>query len=261
MHAGVYAVGHAPLTPRRLVHGGRARLWARMPRCHVVSVPLGAACDRAIARGSTWSRGGGRDASERASRRTRARRCCRATSRTSDGIPCTTIARTLLDLAAVLPRRAVERAFDQAEVLEVLDARQIEDVLARTRGHRGQRDPARDRRRARAREHGDAQQARGALPRDLPARRAAARRRSTRGSRWSRPATRPTSCGAAAGSSPRSTVPRRPRDAARVRARPPPRPAAHARRLSRRAVHRSARSSTSRPPSRSTMRALLAQAA
>ena len=54
-----------------------------------------------------------------------------------DGIPCTTVARTLLDLAAVLPRRAVERAFDQAEVLEVLDARQIADVLARAGGHQG----------------------------------------------------------------------------------------------------------------------------
>jgi very-short-patch-repair endonuclease len=41
------------------------------------------------------------------------------------------------DLAAVLPRRAVERAFDEAEVLRVLDARQIEDVLERTNGHRG----------------------------------------------------------------------------------------------------------------------------
>jgi hypothetical protein len=54
-----------------------------------------------------------------------------------DGIPCTSVARTLLDLAAVIPRRQVERAFDQAEVLQVLDANQIEDVLGRTHGHRG----------------------------------------------------------------------------------------------------------------------------
>ena len=56
---------------------------------------------------------------------------------TVDGIPCTTVARTLLDLAAVLPRRAVERAVDQAEVLQVLDARKIEEVLGRAGGHRG----------------------------------------------------------------------------------------------------------------------------
>ena len=54
-----------------------------------------------------------------------------------DGIRCTSVARTLLDLAAVLPRRAVERAFDEAEVLQILDARTIEDVLARAGKHRG----------------------------------------------------------------------------------------------------------------------------
>ncbi|MEA2170840.1 MAG: hypothetical protein QOF76_4140 [Solirubrobacteraceae bacterium] len=54
-----------------------------------------------------------------------------------DGIPCTSVARTLLDLAAVVPRRQVERAFDQADVLQVLDATAIEDVLGRTNGHRG----------------------------------------------------------------------------------------------------------------------------
>lgn len=54
-----------------------------------------------------------------------------------DGIRCTTVARTLLDLAAVVPRHDVERAFDQADVLEVLDAREIVDVLERTSGHRG----------------------------------------------------------------------------------------------------------------------------
>jgi hypothetical protein len=58
---------------------------------------------------------------------------------TISGIRCTSVARTLLDLAAVLPRRAVERAFDQAEVLRVLDARQIEDVLQRNKGHHGHR--------------------------------------------------------------------------------------------------------------------------
>jgi len=53
------------------------------------------------------------------------------------GIRCTSIARTLLDLAAVRPRRDVERAFDQAELLQVLDAGPIEDVLARAGGHGG----------------------------------------------------------------------------------------------------------------------------
>jgi very-short-patch-repair endonuclease len=53
------------------------------------------------------------------------------------GIPCTSLARTLLDLAAILPRRAVERAIDQAELLQLLDAKAIQDVLERTHGHKG----------------------------------------------------------------------------------------------------------------------------
>jgi very-short-patch-repair endonuclease len=43
-----------------------------------------------------------------------------------DGIPCTTVARTLLDLAAVVPGRSTERAIEQAEVQEVLDYRSPE---------------------------------------------------------------------------------------------------------------------------------------
>jgi predicted transcriptional regulator of viral defense system/very-short-patch-repair endonuclease len=50
---------------------------------------------------------------------------------TVDGIPVTTIARTILDLATVLPRRAVERAMDQAEILQALDGRALEDQLER----------------------------------------------------------------------------------------------------------------------------------
>jgi hypothetical protein len=48
-----------------------------------------------------------------------------------DGIPCTTVARTLLDLAEVIGQRPLERAFDESEVLELLDLRAIEDQLAR----------------------------------------------------------------------------------------------------------------------------------
>jgi predicted transcriptional regulator of viral defense system len=50
-----------------------------------------------------------------------------------NGVPCTTVARTLLDLAEVVNRRALERAFDQAEILEVFDLRALEDQLARNR--------------------------------------------------------------------------------------------------------------------------------
>jgi predicted transcriptional regulator of viral defense system len=48
-----------------------------------------------------------------------------------NNIPCTTVARTQLDIADVLDQRRVERAFDQADVLEVFDLRALEDQLAR----------------------------------------------------------------------------------------------------------------------------------
>lgn len=53
------------------------------------------------------------------------------------GIPCTSVARTLLDLAAILDRRGVERALDRAETLREFDLRSIEDLLARSRRARG----------------------------------------------------------------------------------------------------------------------------
>jgi very-short-patch-repair endonuclease/predicted transcriptional regulator of viral defense system len=56
---------------------------------------------------------------------------------THDAIPCTTLARTLLDLADAIDRRGVERAVDQAEVLRLFDLRAVEDVLSRGNGRRG----------------------------------------------------------------------------------------------------------------------------
>lgn len=48
-----------------------------------------------------------------------------------NGIPCTTIVRTLLDLAEVVTRRELERAFDQGEIIEGLDLNAINDQIAR----------------------------------------------------------------------------------------------------------------------------------
>jgi len=53
------------------------------------------------------------------------------------GIPCTSVARTLLDLADVVDRRGVERAIEQAEILRILDVRALNDVLDRGKGRRG----------------------------------------------------------------------------------------------------------------------------
>ena len=54
-----------------------------------------------------------------------------------DGIPCTALARTLLDLAEAVDRRGIERAIEQAEVLRLFDLRAVEDVLDRSNGRRG----------------------------------------------------------------------------------------------------------------------------
>jgi predicted transcriptional regulator of viral defense system len=53
-----------------------------------------------------------------------------------DGIPCTTVARTLFDLADVTGRRGLERAFDQSESLEVFDLLAMQDQLERNTGRR-----------------------------------------------------------------------------------------------------------------------------
>jgi hypothetical protein len=51
-----------------------------------------------------------------------------------DGIPVTSVARTLFDLAETLPPRQLERVFDKAEQLQVFDLRAIERVRDRCHG-------------------------------------------------------------------------------------------------------------------------------
>lgn len=61
-----------------------------------------------------------------------------AADRTSvDGIPCTSVSRTLLDLAAVVSCRGLRYAVKQAEVERVFDLSEMNELLARSRGRRG----------------------------------------------------------------------------------------------------------------------------
>jgi hypothetical protein len=53
------------------------------------------------------------------------------------GIPCTSVARTLVDLAGVLPRWRLRSAVRQAEVLRLLDVRQVEATAGRISRPRG----------------------------------------------------------------------------------------------------------------------------
>ncbi len=53
------------------------------------------------------------------------------------GIPCTTVPRTLLDLAAVVHIEELRRAISEAEVLRLLDHQAVRRLIKRSRGRRG----------------------------------------------------------------------------------------------------------------------------
>ena len=132
LHRGVYAVGHARLTQR-------GRLWAALLACggaHVAVISHRAAA-------AVWELApppaGPIDVTTlRASRSVAGIRVHRTSSlhpqdvhRSHDGLTVTTVARTLLDLAAILPPTRLERACHQAEIQRCLDATAIADVLVR----------------------------------------------------------------------------------------------------------------------------------
>jgi very-short-patch-repair endonuclease len=54
-----------------------------------------------------------------------------------NGVPCTTIERTLLDLAAVLPLWELRRALAEAEVLQILNHDVLRLLIRHCRGRRG----------------------------------------------------------------------------------------------------------------------------
>ena len=54
-----------------------------------------------------------------------------------EGIPCTTVARTLLDLAETVDRTALEKAVEQADKLRIFDLAAVVDVTERAGNRRG----------------------------------------------------------------------------------------------------------------------------
>jgi very-short-patch-repair endonuclease len=136
VYRGVYAVGHPWLTSEGrwmaavLAYGPEAALSHRSSAAHRGLRPDNrATTDISLPR---------RSARTRAGVRVHATTTLRPEDVTvHEGIPCTTVARTLLDLAEVISRRGVERAVEQAEVLRVFDGRAVDAVLARAAGRRG----------------------------------------------------------------------------------------------------------------------------
>jgi hypothetical protein len=136
IHAGVYAVGHPVLGPngRRMAavlacgpgaalsHASAGALWELRPSAAVltdVSVP----------------RPGGQRRPRLRIHRAPDLRPDEIT--TKDAIPVTSPARTLLDLAAILQRRALEQALDRAEVQRLTDYPALAALARAHPGHHG----------------------------------------------------------------------------------------------------------------------------
>lgn len=135
LHRGVYAAGHASL--RREGH------WLAA----VLAIGHGAVLshrDAAALHELRPSNGSLVDVSTSAERKSTAkvrvhgRRVCDARDVTTlNGIPVTTVSRTLVDLAEVVAKDALVKACSEAERQHKLDVKNIEEALKRTRGRRG----------------------------------------------------------------------------------------------------------------------------
>lgn len=158
VHRGVNLVGAARLTPE-------ARAWAAVLACGPGAAAAGRSAAGLLGLCSPWSGApevavpGARGRKIEGIVAHRPRRLLPRDLTRVDGLPATSVARTLLDLAAVLGPDQLDAAIERAEQLRVLDLGSVEDVLDRHRGHRGRR-RLRD---ALARAHGDTGRSRSEL--------------------------------------------------------------------------------------------------
>lgn len=138
VHAGVYAVGHRAVSPRGL---WMAAVLACGPGAVLSHRSAGAVWElQATAAAAVDVTAPGPSRRRRPGivvHRVRTLHPDDVTRR--EGIPVTTVARTLLDLAALVSRRQLERAFETAERLALLDARALENACRRQPHRRGSR--------------------------------------------------------------------------------------------------------------------------
>ena len=134
LHRGVHAVGHRALGPRGhlmaavLACGPGAVASHSSAAGHWGLRPTARARHDVIAR--THRRPPGIDVHR-----------CRLTADAiteHDGVPCTTVVQTLVDLADVVPADHVRKAIVRAEQLRILDFSALEDAVDGARGRRGQ---------------------------------------------------------------------------------------------------------------------------
>jgi Protein of unknown function (DUF559) len=137
LHEGVYAVGHRALPP-----GGRFLAAVLAGGQDASLAQLSAAAHRGLRRDAPGDvdvivvRSGERDREGIRFHRPRIYDPALDTE-IVDGIRCTTVARTLVDLAGVLRYDRLEAAVERAEYLRLLDLKAIADVLARISRPRG----------------------------------------------------------------------------------------------------------------------------
>ena len=135
-HRGVYAVGHRALSPRGKLlaavyacgrdavasHHDAAWLWnvgrRRATRYHVTVPARGRTGPKVVAPHCV-------------------RRLAPEDVAEVDGIPCTSLARTLVDLGAVLSLMQLRRAFEEADRRGLLDAAAVQRACERGNGRRG----------------------------------------------------------------------------------------------------------------------------
>jgi very-short-patch-repair endonuclease len=136
VHRGVYAVGHAALA----VDGRRmAAVLACGERALLSHRSAAAAWGLRPTSRTRWevttSQRGRRSPTGIELHAARALAADDAT--TLRGVPITSVSRTLVDLAGVVPHHALERAVHEAEVLRLLDVTAVRAALARANGRRG----------------------------------------------------------------------------------------------------------------------------
>jgi putative AbiEi antitoxin of type IV toxin-antitoxin system/uncharacterized protein DUF559 len=134
IHPGVYAVGHPRLTVKGLFiaavhyggegallsHRSAAELWGLISPSSLVDVTI--ASHRRRRGNVVWHEARTLHSDDRA---------------TKDGIPVTSVARTLLDVAEVLSKPRLERVLEDAERLRLFDLRKLQELLSRSPGRRG----------------------------------------------------------------------------------------------------------------------------
>jgi very-short-patch-repair endonuclease len=134
LHRGVYAVGHVALTQRArelaavlaagpnalLSHRSAGALWGLLRSAPEIEVTTERS--RETRSGFTVHRSRRIDPQDRSER---------------DGVPVTSVARTLVDLADVLSERRIADAFHEAEVQRLFDLQAVHETIERLPGRRG----------------------------------------------------------------------------------------------------------------------------